>query len=77
MTSQKDYICNQEESKFSPKGRESTKLSPTELTAKTFASLFPYPWKFIYAQSPVGTGKTEWKTETRYPLIAMRLYAHC
>lgn len=76
MTSQKDYICNQEESKFSPKGRESTKLSPTELTAKTFASLFPYPWKFIYAQSPVGTGKTEWKTETRYPLSARRLYAH-
>jgi len=74
MTSQKDYIC--EEAEFTTKGLEAAALTTTELVAKTFASFFPYPWKFIYAPTTTGTNKPEWKTETRYPISGRRLYDH-
>lgn len=76
MTSQKDYIYNKEEAEFTTKGLEANALNPTELVARTFTSFFPYSWKFIYAKAPTGTNKPEWKTETRYPLSARRLYDH-
>jgi len=74
MISEKDYICNQEEAEFTTKGLEAKALTTTELVAKTFASFFPYTWKFIYAKKIDRTSKPEWKTETRYPITGRRLY---
>jgi hypothetical protein len=76
MISEKDYICNIEEAEFTTKGLEAKALTTTELVAKTFASFFPYSWKFIYAKNLDRTSKPEWKTETRYPISARRLYDH-
>ncbi|NUN67074.1 hypothetical protein HCU40_20540 (plasmid) [Pseudanabaena biceps] len=76
MISEKDYICNNEEAEFTTKGLEAKALSPSELVAKTFASFFPYSWKFIYAKNIDRTSKPEWKTETRYPITGRRLYDH-
>jgi len=73
---QKDYICNIEEAEFTTKGLEAKALTTTELVAKTFASFFPYTWKFIYAKKIDRTSKPEWKTETRYPISGRRLYDH-
>ena len=74
MTYQEDHICNIADLKFTTKGLEPKLLTPTELTAQTFASFFPYAWKFIYAKNTDRTGKPEWKTEMRYPITGRRLY---
>ena len=74
MTSQIDRISNVAELKFTTKGLEPKSLTATELTAQTFASFFPYAWKFIYAKNTDRTSKPEWKTETRYPITGRRLY---
>ena len=74
MTYQEDRICNIADLKFTTKGLEPKLLTPTELTAQTFASFFPYAWKFIYAKNTDRTGKPEWKTEMRYPITGRRLY---
>jgi hypothetical protein len=74
MTSQKDRVCNTVDPKFTTKGLEANTLTTTELVAQTFASFFPYSWKFIYAKNVDRTSKPEWKTETRYPITGRRLY---
>jgi hypothetical protein len=74
MTSQKDRVCNTVDPKFTTKGLEANTLTTTELAAQTFASFFPYSWKFIYAKNVDRTSKPEWKTETRYPITGRRLY---
>ena len=74
MTYQEDRICNIADLKFTTKGLEPKLLTPTELTAQTFASFFPYAWNFIYAKNTDRTSKPEWKTETRYPITGRRLY---
>ncbi len=74
MTSQKDRICNTVDSKFTTKGLDANTLTTTELAAQTFASFFPYSWKFIYAKNVDRTHKPEWKTETRYPITGRQLY---
>ena len=74
MTSQKDRVCNTIDPKFTTKGLEANTLTTTELAAQTFASFFPYSWKFIYAKNVDRTNKPEWKTETRYPITGRRLY---
>jgi hypothetical protein len=74
MTSQKDRVCNTIDPEFTTKGLEANTLTTTELAAQTFASFFPYSWKFIYAKNVDRTSKPEWKTETRYPITGRRLY---
>ena len=74
MTYQEDRICNIADLKFTTKGLEPKSLTTTELAAQTFASFFPYSWKFIYAKNVDRTNKPEWKTETRYPITGRRLY---
>ena len=74
MTSQIDRISNVADLKFTTKGLEPKSLTTTELAAQTFASFFPYAWKFIYAKNIDRTSKPEWKTETRYPISGRRLY---
>ena len=74
MTSQKDRICNTVDPQFTTKGLEANTLTTTELVAQTFASFFPYSWKFIYAKNVDRTSKPEWKTENRYPITGRRLY---
>jgi hypothetical protein len=74
MTPQKDHVCNTVDPKFTTKGLEANTLTTTELAAQTFASFFPYSWKFIYAKNIDRTSKPEWKTETRYPITGRRLY---
>ena len=76
MTSQEDRICNIAEHEFTTKGLEPKLLTPTEETAQTFASFFPYAWNFIYAKNTDRTSKPEWKTETRYPITGRALYDH-
>jgi hypothetical protein len=76
MTSQEDRISDTAEHKFTTKGLEPKLLTPTEETAQTFASFFPYAWNFIYAKNADRTGKPEWKTETRYPITGRALYDH-
>jgi hypothetical protein len=76
MTSQKDRISDAAEHKFTTKGLEPKLLTPTEETAQTFASFFPYAWNFIYAKNAERTSKPEWKTETRYPITGRALYDH-
>jgi hypothetical protein len=76
MTSQKDRSCNTVDPQFTTKGLEANTLTTTELVAQTFASFFPYSWKFIYAKNVDWTSKPEWKTETRYPITGRRLYDH-
>jgi hypothetical protein len=71
---QEDHICNIVDREFTTKGLDPKLLTTTELTAQTFASFFPYTWKFIYAKVTDPTIKAEWKTETRYPLTGRRLY---
>jgi hypothetical protein len=74
MTSQKDRVCNTVDPEFTTKGLEANTLTTTELVAQTFASFFPYSWKFIYAKNVDRTSKPEWKTEIRYPITGRRLY---
>ncbi len=74
MISQEDRIYNTVEPEFTTKGVEPRSLTTTELVAQTFASFFPYEWKFIYAKNIDRTSKPEWKTETRYPITGRRLY---
>ncbi len=74
MTSPKDLICDNTDLKFTTKGLDAKSLTTTELTAQTFASFFPYTWKFIYAKNVDRMSKPEWKTETRYPITGRRLY---
>ena len=74
LTSQKDLICDNTDLKFTTKGLDAKSLTTTELIAQTFASFFPYTWKFIYAKNVDRTNKPEWKTETRYPITGRRLY---
>ena len=69
-----DHISNVADLEFTTKGLEPKLLTTTELTAQTFASFFPYSWKFIYAKNIDRTSKPEWKTETRYPITGRRLY---
>jgi hypothetical protein len=76
MTSQENRICNTIDPEFTTKGLEANTLTTTELAAQTFASFFPYSWKFIYAKNVDRTSKPEWKTETRYPITGRRLYDH-
>ena len=76
MTSRKDRIYDAADLKFTTKGLDAKALTTTELTAKTFASFFPYSWNFIYAKNIDRTSKPEWKTETRYPITGRRLYDH-
>jgi hypothetical protein len=76
MTSQENRICNTTDPEFTTKGLEANTLTTTELAAQTFASFFPYSWKFIYAKNVDRTSKPEWKTETRYPITGRRLYDH-
>ncbi|MCA6575712.1 MAG: hypothetical protein IM535_16445 [Pseudanabaena sp. M38BS1SP1A06MG] len=76
MTPKKDLICDKTDLKFTTKGLDAKSLTTTELTAQTFASFFPYSWKFIYAKNIDRTSKPEWKTETRYPITGRRLYDH-
>ena len=74
MTSQIDHVSNVADLEFTTKGLEPKSLTTTELAAQTFASFFPYLWKFIYAKNVDRTSKPEWKTETRYPITGRRLY---
>ncbi|MEI6331317.1 MAG: hypothetical protein WCP16_18895 [Pseudanabaena sp. ELA645] len=74
MTSHKNRVCNTIDPEFTTKGLEANTLTTTELAAQTFASFFPYSWKFIYAKNIDRTSKPEWKTETRYPITGRRLY---
>jgi hypothetical protein len=74
LSLQEDHICNIADREFTTKGLDPKVLTTTELTAQTFASFFPYTWKFIYAKVTDPTIKAEWKTETRYPLTGRRLY---
>jgi hypothetical protein len=74
LTSQIDHVSNVADLEFTTKGLEPKSLTTTELTAQTFASFFPYSWKFIYAKNVDRTSKPEWKTETRYPITGRRLY---
>jgi hypothetical protein len=74
MTSQKDRFCDTIDPQFTTKGLEANALTTIELAAQTFASFFPYSWKFIYAKNVDRTSKPEWKTETRYPITGRRLY---
>jgi len=76
MTSQEDRICNTIDPQFTTKGLEANSLTPLELVGQTFASFFPYSWKFIYANNIDRTSKPEWRTETRYPITGRRLYDH-
>ena len=76
MSLQKDRIASESDREFTTKGLDPKVLTTTELTAQTFASFFPYTWKFIYAKVVDPTTKAEWKTETRYPLTGRRLYDH-
>jgi len=74
LTSQIDHVSNVADLEFTTKGLEPKSLTTTELAAQTFASFFPYLWKFIYAKNVDRTSKPEWKTETRYPITGRRLY---
>jgi len=76
LSLQKDRIASESDREFTTKGLDPKVLTTTELTAQTFASFFPYTWKFIYAKVTDPTIKAEWKTETRYPLTGRRLYDH-
>ena len=76
MTSQEDRICNTIDPEFTTKGLDPKSLTTTEIAAQTFASFFPYSWKFIYAKNVDRTSKPEWRTETRYPITGRRLYDH-
>lgn len=49
-------------------------LTPESEIAQTFTSFFPCSWHFIYAIGKSATGKPDWRTETRYPITARRLY---
>jgi hypothetical protein len=74
LTSQIDHVSNVADLEFTTKGLEPKSLTTTELAAQTFASFFPYSWNFIYAKNVDRTSKSEWKTETRYPITGRRLY---
>jgi hypothetical protein len=74
LTSPIDHVSNVADLEFTTKGLEPNTLTTTELAAQTFASFFPYSWKFIYAKNVDRTSKPEWKTETRYPITGRQLY---